>query len=137
MRAWLLKRYGKFVFVKVLEFQKSGRPHLHVLLKFDKLPKYVTDEGYHRDGISHKDLSEIWQKYGGGEVVYIQECNSSFKGLAYVLKYVNKTMSSVKSYVELFAALLFASNRRLFSMSRNLLALVGFKGADKEEGWSY
>lgn len=53
LKSWLLKRYGRFEFLKVLEFQKSGRPHLHVVIK-----------GF--PCVSHQDLTLIWQKYGGG-----------------------------------------------------------------------
>jgi hypothetical protein len=37
---------------KVLEVQKSGRPHLHIL---------ITSIPF----ISHEDVYDIWQKYGG------------------------------------------------------------------------
>lgn len=55
LRAWLQKRYGHFEFLEVLEVQKSGRPHLHVLIK-----------GF--PYVSHSELYDVWQKYGGGYV---------------------------------------------------------------------
>jgi hypothetical protein len=48
LRAWLLKRCGCFEFLRVLEAQKSGRPHLHVL---------ISGISY----VSQPDLSGIWQ----------------------------------------------------------------------------
>jgi hypothetical protein len=32
LRSWLLRRYGKFEYLKVLEATKKGRPHLHILI---------------------------------------------------------------------------------------------------------
>ena len=55
LRSWLLKRYGHFEFLKILEVQKKGRPHLHVLIS--GIP-YITQQ----------DLADVWRKYGGGHI---------------------------------------------------------------------
>ena len=120
LRAWLLKRYGHFEFLKVLEVQKSGRPHLHVLI----------------NGVSyvpHEDLSDIWQKYGGG-YVWIKSLGKGVNAVWYVLKYVNKTILHGE---RVYAALLFASNKRMFSMSQNLMAMLDVRRDHKEQGWNF
>jgi hypothetical protein len=120
LRAWLLKRYGKFEFLRVLEVQKSGRPHLHVL---------ISGISY----VSHSDLSEIWQKYGGG-YVWIKSINSNVNALWYVLKYVNKTILGKD---KVYASILFASNKRMFSMSQNLLTKLNIRRNYKSKGWLF
>jgi hypothetical protein len=110
LRSWLKRRYGNFEFLRVLEVQKSGRPHLHVLLSGIKW-------------IDHAELSEIWQKYGGGEIVYIKNVYNREKlsTTGYVLKYVNKTLrQSDKRY----SALLFASNKRVFGISKGCQNMI-------------
>jgi hypothetical protein len=102
-RAWLYTTYGHFEFVKVLEVQKTSRPHLHVLLS--GIAYIPHDEGY-----------AIWQKYGGG-YVWIRPIESDIDAFSYVLKFVYK---SVFGEDKTYAALLFASNERMFSMSRGL-----------------
>lgn len=119
-RAWLYKRYGHFEFLKVLEIQDTGRPHLHVLIS----------------GISyvpHANLYDIWQKYGGG-YVWIMSVEKRIDVVSYVLKYVNKTiLSDDKTY----AALLFASNKRMFSMSRGLMEILGVRRERKKQGFMF
>jgi hypothetical protein len=120
LRAWLLKRYGRFEFLCVLEAQKSGRPHLHVL---------VSGIPY----VSHSDLSELWQKYGGG-YVWVRAINSNVNALWYVLKYVNKTILGKD---KIYASILFASNKRMFSMSQNLLTKLNIRRNYKSKGWVF
>ena len=103
-----------------MEVQKSGRPHLHVLIS--GIP-YV----------SHSDLSEIWQKYGGG-YVWIKSINSNVNALWYVLKYVNKTILSKN---KVYASILFASNKRMFSLSQNLLTRLNARRNYESQGWEF
>jgi hypothetical protein len=120
LRSWLLKRNGHFEFLKVLEVQKSGRPHLHILIK-----------GF--PYISYEELSSIWQKYGGG-YVWVRSLSKDVNAVWYVLKYVNKTiLGKNKAY----AALLFASNKRMFSISQNLLTMLNIKRNRKKQGWKF
>lgn len=114
LNSWLKRRFGhkeggkfvpaEFAFFDVLEIQKSGRPHLHVLISGLKW-------------IEQSELSDLWDSYGCGPVVYIKRVHSrnNLKMSAYVMKYVNKTLNQAD---KLFSALLFASNRRLFSMNK-------------------
>ncbi len=120
LRAWLLKRYGRFEFLCVLEVQKSGRPHLHVLIS-----------GF--PYVSHSELSDIWQKYGGG-YVWVRAINSDVNALWYVLKYVNKT---ILGRDKVYASILFASNKRMFSMSQNLLTKLNIRRNYRSQGWKF
>lgn len=110
LRSWIKRRYGEFEFLKVLEVTEKGRPHLHVLISGIRW-------------INQGELSEIWQKYGGGEVVYIKRVynRNNVKVCRYVLKYVNK---SLRMENKRFSALLFASNRRLFGLSEGLRNMI-------------
>jgi len=95
---------------KVLEITKAGRGHFHILISG------ITwiDQGY---------LSELWSSYGCGEIVYVKRVDSqnNLKASSYVMKYVNKTLSeSDKRY----SSVLFAGNRRVFSMSRTCQMLI-------------
>jgi hypothetical protein len=110
LNSWLKRRYGDFDYFMVLEIQKSGRPHLHVLLSGVKW-------------VDHAELSNVWSSYGCGEIVYLKRVDSenSIKMSSYVLKYVNKTLNQSD---KAFSAVLFASNKRLFSMSRGCQGLV-------------
>jgi len=120
LRSWLLKRYGKFQFLKVLEIQKSGRPHLHVLIS-----------GIYF--VNHTELSAIWDKYGGGHV-WLRSVYGDINAIWYVLKYVNKT---VLGNDKVYSALLFASNRRMFSLSGGLMGLLNIRRFRKNQGWTF
>lgn len=78
-------------------------------------------------------MSEIWQKYGGG-YVWIKSVGKGVNAVWYVLKYVNNTIL----YEErVYAVLLFASNKRMFSMSQNLMAMLDFRRDRKSQGWNF
>jgi hypothetical protein len=113
--SWLRKRYGKFFYVRVLELQKSGRPHLHVLAV---LP----------DWIDYGKMQELWdKKYDIGIECKFKsiEQDKQVNGLSYILKYVSKTMTNLKDSTEnVYSALLFASNKRLFSIGDARTALT-------------
>jgi hypothetical protein len=117
LRSWIRKRYGEFEFLRVLEVTEKGRPHLHVLISGVKW----IDQG---------ELSDIWQKYGGGEVVYIKRVynRENVRVCHYVLKYVNKTLNFDDKR---FASLLFASNRRLFGLSEGLRNMINLGEREK------
>jgi len=120
LRSWLQKRYGPFGFLKILEGQKTGLPHLHVLIQgFPHVP--------------NAELGEIWQKYGGG-YVYVKQVAKNLNAVNYVLKYVNKTILGKNP---VYAALLFASNKRIFSMSQSLMRILNVKPHPREQGWKF
>jgi hypothetical protein len=54
--------------------------------------------------------------------------------LWYVLKYVNKT---VLGKDKVYASILFASNKRMFSMSQNLLTMLNIRRNYKTQGWKF
>lgn len=124
LNSWLKRRFGEFLYFKVLEITRAGRPHFHVLISGVKW-------------IDQKELSDLWDSYGCGKIVYIKRVSgrNNLKMCAYVLKYVNKTL---KEENKRFSAVLFASNKRLFSMSKgcqNMLS-VGRKPKIKK-GFEY
>jgi hypothetical protein len=98
MRVSLERRYGKTVhFISVVEFQKSGVAHLHVLFGMF---------------IPQAWLSEAWQSVGGGEIVdirYVEIRNIA----AYLTKYL--TTSKVGHTLSLLPP-----RARIFSTSRGL-----------------
>jgi hypothetical protein len=124
LRSWLIRRYGSFDFFDVMEIQKSGRPHYHILLRGVKW----IDQG---------ELSDLWDSYGCGKIVYLKSINprNNVKMSSYVLKYVNKTLNQADKR---FAAVLFASNRRLFSLSRNVqISLHAGEVAPQHQGYEF
>lgn len=156
LRANLFKKYGKFDFLRILEPHQSGFPHLHVLVA--GIP--FIDFNWLQ--------SVWWKKYEGAGFVKRVSVRSSFNAVKYLLKYVNKMNvssggeggfsptckagdttgaglkdegSSQEFSAPLslsFSAILFASNRRLFSMSRHLLGLAGLKPKVRERsGFKY
>ena len=104
LRSWIRRRYGDFEYFKVLEITKAGRPHFHVLLSGVKW-------------VDQNELSDLWDSYGCGKIVWVKRVDSrnNVKMCAYVLKYVNKTLNSEN---KVYSAVLFASNKRLFAMSK-------------------
>lgn len=104
LHRWLRKKYGVFFYVCVLEITKKGRPHLHVLTT---LPFIDVNE-----------MREKWVKYGGGKQMRVDFLHRNFDTAGYVLKYVTKSLVNMgEEKVDLSTALLFASNKRLFSMN--------------------
>jgi len=110
LNSWLKRRFGEFLYFKVLEITKKGRPHFHILISGIKW-------------IDQKELSDLWDSYGCGKIVYIKKVfgRNRLKMCAYVMKYVNKTL---RKSDKLFSAVLFASNKRLFAMSKGCQAIV-------------
>ena len=103
-----------------MEVQKKGRPHLHIL---------VAGISY----VPHEDLYAMWQKYGGG-YVWIRPIERSIDAVSYVLKYVNKTILGED---KIYAALLFASNKRMFSMSRGLRDKLNVNRRVEKQGYAF
>ena len=83
--------------------------------------------------VPQSDLTEIWQKYGGG-YVWIKSINSNINALWYVLKYVNKTILGKN---KVYSSILFAANKRMFSMSQNLWTLLNIKRNYASRGWKF
>lgn len=66
--------------------------------------------------------------------MWIRSLDANVNTIWYVLKYVNKTILGKD---KIYASLLFASNKRMFSMSQNLLAMLSIKRNRKEQGWTF
>jgi hypothetical protein len=109
MRVVLARRYGKSLpFVGVLEFQKSGLAHLHVLLGV-----YIPQQW----------LSEAWQSIGGGEIVDIR-----YVDIHRVTAYLARYLAGEK--VEHTLSLL-PNRARIFTTSRSIVLW----GKKKASGW--
>ena len=101
LRSALRRKYGKHLFLRVLEVTKKGRPHLHILTTIPYIDVVW--------------LRNLWDKhYDIGVQLYVSTV--SYNGLSYCLKYVDKGLYD-NFYSRLFSSILFASNRRLFSCS--------------------
>lgn len=117
LRAWLFKNYGHFEFLRIMETHKSLRPHLHVLIS--GIPY-----------IDYKRLYREWNLKLKGGFVYRKSIENNFNALYYVLKYVNKMVcvqDDKNRYDRLFSAVMFATNKRLFTLSRGLRSFMGLK----------
>lgn len=110
-RSWMYHRFGSFFFIKVVEAQRRGRPHLHVLCGIE-LPENA-DEDFRR--LLELWFAERWVELGGGQQVNII-MSQNLNAMAYIMKYVKKSICSLGKQ-NVFGALLFASNVRLFSMN--------------------
>ncbi|GAH92905.1 unnamed protein product, partial [marine sediment metagenome] len=83
----LQKRYGRRLkFVKVVEFQRNGSPHLHVL--FFGITRLL-DAG---------ELREFWDaRYGAGTFVYLKKLQGYNNGsgvISYLVKYLKKYLDA-------------------------------------------
>ena len=158
IHSWLLKRYGKFEFLRIVEIQKKGRPHLHVLVGFhdEKAVKFFANMTKHR---SNKARMEVYKKcscdfckfygdlkaeslkHGGGwvwarPIMANNDQNYRISVSRYALKYVNKSLRNSSRSDRSYGALLFASNKRLFSISKGFQVLCGKKKVEKQ-GYEY
>lgn len=90
--------YGQFYFLRVLEAQKNGYPHLHVLMVGDAIAsKNVYD-----------DISRLWRELYGMGFMRINVVDSPEQAIKYVLKYLFKSPDTFKG-------------SRLFSNSKGAL----------------
>lgn len=127
---WLKRTYGRIEFLRIMEITKKGRPHLHILVAFHdpKWQKYFRSmrrrDKQRRFQAFYGEFKDTVARNGGGHV-WVRPISGSLKLVNYVLKYVNKTISvyadpQASDQTLIYGALLFASNRRLFSVSRGL-----------------
>ena len=76
-RVYLLRKYGAPIkFIAVLEFHKSGIPHLHVLVD-----RYIPQEW----------ISDSWSALGGGSIVHIKYVDVH-RIAHYLAKYLTKEL---------------------------------------------
>ncbi len=113
LRSATRRVYGDFLFIRVLEIQKTGRPHLHILISGIQ---YIPKEW----------IMKLWSRYGIGLQVHIGAVRRhDLRGLCYVMKYIKKTTRTLGKDL-LYSSLLFASNRRQrgFSIRRRLISTI-------------
>ena len=109
MRVLLARQFGKSVhFIGVLEFQKSGIAHLHLLVAV-----YIPQDW----------LSSAWQSVGGGKIVDIR-----YVDIHRVSAYLTRYLTGDK-IVHTLSLLPFRA--RIFSCSRS----ISFWGAKQKMGW--
>jgi hypothetical protein len=76
-RVYLKRKHGKSItYIAVLEFHKSGIPHLHVLVN-----RYI----------SQAWISRTWEALGGGRIVHIERIADLGRIGVYLSKYVTKS----------------------------------------------
>jgi hypothetical protein len=141
LRSWFIKRYGKMEYLRILEIQKKGRPHLHILFSFydddsaSYFKSFSREDKYHKRFMAfYNDLKAEWGKIGGGHI-WVKPVKGNLKLVNYVLKYVNKTLDPSALKDRTYCALLFASNKRLFSISKGFQVFAG-KNQEKQ-GYEY
>lgn len=101
--SYFRRRHGRLDYARVLEFTKEGVPHLHVLfLGLSFLER-------------QEKISELWEKYGVGRVVYVTRVWNRVSLRRYMLKYLTKSLSSEEGFRSL--ALSWALNARLFAIT--------------------
>lgn len=122
LNTYLRYKYPRFAregcYIKVLEATRVGRPHLHVLIKGIR---YLKSD----------DVTEKWKEYGGG---ICKVRSARFNAYNYVLKYVTKSVSGGDVH---YSALLFASNCRVYSMSRSLSLILKVERSDEYSKWTF
>jgi hypothetical protein len=138
LRSWLLYRWAQtqehgvepraawerpttFPFFWVLEFTANGWPHLHVLV-------------LRRDRVSFEDLQTIrrlWEKYGIGKSVDLQNKNWRWKGPRALSGYLGKYLTKPSP------ASFDGCRLRRWSASRGFLIANSKKRHEGDAGWSY
>jgi hypothetical protein len=96
----LKKKYGEYMYLRIVEPHKDGFPHFHILLVGDAIaPKEILES-----------IRELWTfKYGMGNID-IQIIKKGFKaGVKYITKYITKDLKPI------------CKGARIFSSSRNAL----------------
>lgn len=145
INTWLKRTFGKFEFLRIMEITKKGRPHLHILLAFydPKWQKYFKAmsrrDKQRRFQAFYGELRAVSTRNNGGHI-WVKPIQGKIRLVNYVMKYVNKSISvrnvSEANYQDrVYGALLFATNRRLFSVSRGLRIFAKPKKAS--QGFKY
>jgi len=163
LRANLFKKYGKFEFLRILEPHRSGFPHLHVLVTGIPFIDWkwldgVWHEKYAGAGfVFRRDVGSsfnavkyllkyvnkmVWESGSVALPSDISHCTSGNEDRSVSESGVHVvhqgSVTPLTRFERLFSAILFASNKRLFSMSRGLLLLAGVRSVSKEpQGYRY
>jgi len=138
-----VKKHGLLPYICVLEPHKSGYPHLHVLIFTSK---YLVNQA---------QLSNLWQKYGVGEVVYLKRYwnwGRDSRGFKYLTKYLTKFYKDVPKVLKMlngqtgdfkglfmkrvvFYAWLWHGKVKTYSFSQGFSALWFRKSSGEWEFW--
>ena len=110
-------------YISVIEFTKTGLPHLHLIVYGETFL------------LPQRELSDIWEAYGQGEVVDLRQAGKGFRNPSvyhYVMKYVTKSwdLRDDKPDNLFHVAALWALDARSFTVSQGLLESV-----KREELW--
>jgi len=109
LATYLRKKWGRLNYLCVCEMTHTTDflPHLHIIIwgKHHWSKKAPL--------IPQKKLSDLWQKYGQGQVVFIRSFTVNIAG--YLMKYIRKQQKDIT-----YGALLWAMKCRTFSISQNL-----------------
>ena len=113
----LTKRYGKFMYVAVLEPHKDGYPHLHALIFCDF---YLIDQ---------RELSRYVKSKGIGKICFIKRYWANRYGkkpIYYLAKYVSKywNRSEWTDGFMLFSSYLWKTRTRSISFSRGFGVII-------------
>lgn len=107
MRVYLRRHLGRTItFIRVLEFHRTGIPHLHILVS-DYLPQSW--------------ISAAWQAVGGGRIVDIRMVDTH-RVSRYLSKYLTKELMQAEG----------AGRARRVTSSRNIILI---KKPEKIPGW--
>ncbi len=77
------RTFGPFAYMSVLELQKNGTPHLHLLQRGTYIPQ--------------RWLSQVWHSLTGAHRVWIQKVDKKAGAIAEVTKYLLKTAGQVQA----------------------------------------
>jgi hypothetical protein len=111
------KRYPNFKgYVRVVEFQESGNPHLHVLL-------------FGVDFVPVEWIRELWEeRYQLGTQINVKRIDNQKGAIRYIMKYLLKAFKGESSEevekANMQKALLWALNSRGWAVSKSLISLI-------------
>jgi hypothetical protein len=111
---------SRFPFFRVVEFTKNGWPHLHVIV--------IWRDRFTRDELA--TIRRLWEKYGIGTSVKLQNRNHRWDSPARLAGYLSKYLTKACP-----DAVRNASFRR-WSSSRGFLPAPERRHADGQAGWS-
>jgi len=134
---------SEFHYVKVIESQENGYPHIHaVFLGIDWLYYAGNKQEWENDNPHSKNLKHFW-KYGS---IYINKTktNENIENpINYLMKYIRKmfnnkqdTMENMKKR-ELTQSFLWAFNKRSFTTSRGLIEWLNSQKSKENIEWEW
>jgi len=117
-KSGIVRKYGKFDFIRTWEAHKDGYPHIHIVLIF-KDAKFSVFRYKNRWRI--KEKSQFEWSWGW---VDVQAVESEKEGIKYITKYLRKIHYGSDWKATLSLSLTWFYNKRSWSMSRALNDLI-------------